>query len=215
MNNNIVQSICAALGDKSIASLRFNFRGAGNSGGRHADGIGEQDDVKAALSFLMERDEIDSDRLGLCGYSFGTMVGIPVADVDSRVRAYAGVSPFFVSPGLLKNNTRPKFFICGSEDEYVNPGGLEVFISNLPEPKIFEIISGADHFWWGFDRQVGIKQFQFGICILMKLNISIPHCFCILHDQVGFYADVDIIGIKEFDSIYTMIKVSGFYIRMI
>src|SRR5437867_9801516 len=44
-----VQEVCAGLG---LATLRFNFGGVGGSGGVHGDGVGEQDDVRAALEAL-------------------------------------------------------------------------------------------------------------------------------------------------------------------
>lgn len=161
MNNNVVHEVCVALGEHSIASLRFNFRSVGKSEGMYADGVGEQEDVKAALSLLENRPEIDSLRLGLCGYSFGTMVSIPVADVDERIQAYAGVSSFFIAPDLLRNFTKPKYFIHGKNDDLISPRQAEEVISKLPEPKSFELIEGADHFWWGFDRQVGEKAGEF------------------------------------------------------
>src|SRR5688572_2580189 len=49
MENNVVQVITRALVKQGIAALRFNFRGVGLSGGRHGEGIGEQEDVRAAL----------------------------------------------------------------------------------------------------------------------------------------------------------------------
>ncbi len=157
MNDNIVHAVCTALGEHSIASLRFNFRGVGNSEGRCADGVGEQDDIKAALSFLEDRSEIDPSKLGLCGYSFGTMVGIPVADKDQRVQAYAGVSAFFVAPNLLADFHKPKFFIHGTADEFISAKQAEENVSKLPDPKTFEPIEGADHFWWSYHSQVGDK----------------------------------------------------------
>jgi len=165
MDNSVVYAVCDALGRESIAWLRFNFRGVGRSGGHFADGIGEQDDVKAALSFLSIRNEIDSTKLGLCGYSFGTMVAIPVADVDERVEAIAGISPFFNSPDLLKQYTKPKFFICGTNDEFVNHKEVEDIIGALTEPKSFESIPRADHFWWGYEGQVGARVAGFFISI--------------------------------------------------
>ncbi len=161
MNDNIVHAVCTALGEHSIASLRFNFRGVGKSEGRYADGVGEQDDIKAALSFLEERGEIDSSRLGLCGYSFGTMVGIPVADKDQRVQAYAGVSAFFVAPNLLADFHKPKFFIHGTADEFISSKQAEETVSKLPDPKTFVSIEGADHFWWSYHSQVGEKVGDF------------------------------------------------------
>ncbi len=94
MYNNVVSVICQALAQESIATLRFNFRGVGRSEGNHEEGVGEQDDVVAALDFLQSSDGVDKGRLGLAGYSFGTRVVMPVALRDSRVRAVALVSPF-------------------------------------------------------------------------------------------------------------------------
>jgi len=161
MNVNIVHEVCVACGERSIASLRFNFRGVGKSGGRHENGIGEREDVKAALSFLERRAEIDPHRLGLCGYSFGTMVGIPVADGDERVKALAGISSFFVAPGLLQGFRKPKFFIHGDRDTFISAKQVREIVEGLPDPKTFETIPGADHFWGGFERVVGTKVGDF------------------------------------------------------
>ncbi|MFA4836685.1 MAG: alpha/beta family hydrolase [Dehalococcoidia bacterium] len=168
MDNNVVAAVCAALGREKVAWLRFNFRGVGRSGGRFAEGIGEQDDVKSALTFLTTLGEIDPARLALCGYSFGTMVAIPVADVDERVQAIAGISPFFVSPDLLKKYARPKLFICGDEDEFINHQEIERIVSELPEPKGYECIHGADHFWRGLEKEWAAKLGSFFDSVLKR-----------------------------------------------
>ncbi len=157
MNVDMVHLVCEALGRHSIASLRFNFRGVGKSEGKYADGVGEQNDVKAALSYLETRGEIDPSRLALCGYSFGTMVGIPVADKDERVQAYAGISAFFVLPDLFVNFCRPKFFIHGTKDELISCKQAEENVNKLPDPKEFVIVEGADHFWRGHDSEAADK----------------------------------------------------------
>ncbi|HJX69980.1 MAG TPA: hypothetical protein VJ441_02685, partial [Dehalococcoidia bacterium] len=79
MHNNIVLAICSALAEASIAAFRFNFRGVGRSQGAFAEGVGAQEDVKAALAFLTPSSKVDSQRVGLAGYSFGTRVALPVA----------------------------------------------------------------------------------------------------------------------------------------
>ena len=168
MDNNVVYAVCDALGGESIAWLRFNFRGVGKSGGHFPDAIGEQDDVKAALSFLSTRNEINSNKIGLCGYSFGTMVAIPVADVDERVEAIAGISPFFNSPDLLKKYAKPKIFICGTDDGFVDRKEVEDIIGALSEPKSYESIPGADHFWRGYEGQVGAQVAGFFVSALKQ-----------------------------------------------
>ncbi len=52
MNNNVVYRAAKALVAGGVTALRFNFRGVGASTGSHDDGVGEEDDVRAALDFL-------------------------------------------------------------------------------------------------------------------------------------------------------------------
>ena len=50
MYNNVVHAVCEKLGQKKIAWLKFNFRGVGESGGSFAGGVGEKEDLKAAIA---------------------------------------------------------------------------------------------------------------------------------------------------------------------
>src|SRR5277367_7190621 len=52
MHNKVVYQAAKALQLRGIPVLRFNFRGAGQSEGLHDRGVGEQDDVRAALDYL-------------------------------------------------------------------------------------------------------------------------------------------------------------------
>jgi dipeptidyl aminopeptidase/acylaminoacyl peptidase len=64
------------LAENGIASLRFDFRGSGESEGTFDEmTVGrELEDVVHAHAFLKARAEIDSSRLGLLGLSMGGMV---------------------------------------------------------------------------------------------------------------------------------------------
>jgi len=126
----------------------------GKSGGKYAEGVGERDDVEAAVSFMEKREEIDPGRIGLCGYSFGSMAAFPAAVEDSRVKAVAGISPFVQPPGLLNNYTGPKLFLTGDRDEYVDHEKLSALVDVMPPPKQIEIVPGVDHFWWGAEDRI-------------------------------------------------------------
>src|SRR5882724_11346535 len=52
MHNKVVYQTAKSLDALGIPVLRFNFRGAGLSGGEHDRGRGEQGDVQAALDYL-------------------------------------------------------------------------------------------------------------------------------------------------------------------
>ena len=51
MDNNMVRSICEALFERSIMTLRFNFRGVVKSEVHFGHGVGEQEDMEAAIFF--------------------------------------------------------------------------------------------------------------------------------------------------------------------
>jgi alpha/beta superfamily hydrolase len=52
MLNNVVRALAEAFAAVGFATLRFNFRGVGRSTGQYGEGIGEQEDAKAALAWL-------------------------------------------------------------------------------------------------------------------------------------------------------------------
>lgn len=168
MNNNVVMAVCQGLNKKGIVTLRFNFRGVNESEGEYSGGRGEQEDVHAAISFLLSRKEIAVEKIGVCGYSFGSMVGVPAAVENPGVKALASISPpYFSPPEILNNYTRPKLLICGTQDEFVKLTELEKLVEKLPEPKRLVVIQGADHFWWGFEQKLSENISSFFSEVLM------------------------------------------------
>jgi alpha/beta superfamily hydrolase len=77
LHNKVVHTVARALRGAGAATLRFNFRGVGTSAGRYDDGVGESDDVLAAVSAVRER--WPGLPLVLAGFSFGAAVAIAVA----------------------------------------------------------------------------------------------------------------------------------------
>ena len=73
--------------------LRFDMRGCGQSEGPRGRVIclEQVEDAKHALSFLATRPEVDPDRIGVIGASFGAAVAVYTAGVDSRVAACISV----------------------------------------------------------------------------------------------------------------------------
>ena len=68
MYNPVVATIIQAFQHQGYTTLRFDFRGVGNSQGRYDKGIGEKRDVCRALAYLAQ---INMDKICLAGYSFG------------------------------------------------------------------------------------------------------------------------------------------------
>jgi alpha/beta superfamily hydrolase len=163
MDNNVVNSLSETLTQASLASLKFNFRGVGESQGKFGQGIGEREDVEAAISFISTVNEVDSKRIGLAGYSAGAGFAFPVGFNDDRIRALAAVSPplSMFDFDFLKSCPKPKLLISGSRDDLISINQFLEFCQNIPEPKECESIEGADHFWWGYESRLAAKVTAF------------------------------------------------------
>jgi len=163
MDNNVVCSLSETLTQAWLASFKFNFRGVGGSQGEFGQGIGEREDVEAAISFISTVKEVYSKRIGLAGYSAGAGFALPVGFNDARIRALAAVSPPFpmFDFDFLKSCPKPKLLISGSRDDLIPTDQFLKFCRNLPEPKECETIEGADHFWWGYESSLAAKVTAF------------------------------------------------------
>ncbi len=149
MHNKVVFRLARVFQEAGFAVLRFNFRGTGRSEGAHDAGRGEQDDLRAAITFIEQKYE--GAEIWLAGFSFGSAVMLRAACSDAGIRALlaagAPVSKYDFSP--LVHCDRPKLFVQGALDEYGPPAVLARFVDRLDEPKTLRIIDGADHFFEG------------------------------------------------------------------
>src|SRR5258708_7642115 len=83
MHNKVVYHAMKTLNSFGFPVLRFNFRGAGLSEGRHDQGRGEVEDVRAALNWLDSEFHLP---ILFCGFSFGAATGLRAAYADDRVK---------------------------------------------------------------------------------------------------------------------------------
>ena len=159
MDNNVVNSLCDALYEKSIISFKFNFRGVGRSQGEYGNGVGEQEDVSNAISFLSTISEVDSGRIGLAGYSAGASFALPVGCKDARIKVLAAISPplSMFDFEFLKNYIKPQFLISGSDDNFTPIDRFLGFCQELPGSSEYDSIEGANHFWWGHESVLAKK----------------------------------------------------------
>jgi alpha/beta superfamily hydrolase len=152
----LVVSIAQTLAKFGIMALRFNFRGVGRSEGRYGEGVGEQSDVAGAVHFLLREESVDAERLYLVGYSFGAWVGLHHAEHDPRIYSAVtiGLPMQQLEEGFLDGYARPKLFVAGEYDSICPPARLRRFVEGLPPPKEVRILSGADHFLIGREKEV-------------------------------------------------------------
>lgn len=154
MHNNVVDALTDALQAADIATLRFNFRGVGDSGGHHDDGRAEQDDVKGAVSFMLSRAEFPT--VVVAGYSFGSFVGLQAGAGDPRVQKLIGIALPIArrDASFLQTVTKPKLLVSGDRDEISPMAQLKALAGKIPEPTKLSVIAGADHFFRGREDKV-------------------------------------------------------------
>jgi alpha/beta superfamily hydrolase len=152
MANPVVYHVARACRARGLATLRFNFRGVGGSGGHYGGGI-EHRDVRAAAAFLRGRLP-EGVPLALAGYSFGAwmsvlavkdgeaadalaLVAFPVVWEEMRPEMFQGLRAF----------KEPVLAVSGSRDEIAPPAEVEVFLRGLGLEPRMRVMNGEDHFF--------------------------------------------------------------------
>jgi len=146
LHNKVVFRTARGLENANVATLRFNFRGAGASAGRHDEGEGEQNDVVAAIDWVVRYHP--GRKLIVGGFSFGAWVASRVAcempNVDALFLIGAPVNKYDF--GYLRHCEKPMLFLHGTQDEYGDVSKLEKLIPTVRNAESV-IITGADHFF--------------------------------------------------------------------
>jgi len=161
MHNKVVFRAAKAAWQAGLPTLRFNFRGVGKSTGSFSDGIGEHEDVTAALDYLGTR--LPAVPVCLIGFSFGASVGLRVGANDPRVVALVGlgVPVTFTNMDFLRSVLKPKLIVQGTRDQFGSRAQVESFYGMLAEPKQLYWVQNADHFFTGKLEEVqrAIREF--------------------------------------------------------
>lgn len=144
MHNKVVYRAAKALEAAGFVTLRFNFRGVGDSSGSHDGGRGAADDARIALDHLLEHQP--AAREVVCaGFSFGAAVALRFGCAEPRVqRLIAIATPAdWLDTGLLAACAKPIAFIHGDRDDVAPLARLERLVSR----ERIHVIAGADHFF--------------------------------------------------------------------
>jgi len=151
MYNPVVECIQQASRDAGLTTLRFNFRGTGKSQGAHDRGLGEQDDVRAAISYLLD---LGVRNIDLFGYSFGAWVNAGISTDAYNKTMMVSPPVAFIDYGTPRPIPGLTFVVAGSEDDIAPPKVIESLIPSWNPRAAFQVIQGSDHFFWGYLDQL-------------------------------------------------------------
>ena len=150
MNNPVVETIQNADHQNGHATLRFNFRGVGGSQGNFDNGLGEQNDVRAAIAFI---ENMNCSAIDLAGYSFGAWVNAGVvADNRTSIASMIMISPpvGFIEFENVSALDCLKLVVTGRRDEIAPVNQIRDLLPAWNPRAHFEIIDGCDHFYMGY-----------------------------------------------------------------
>ena len=108
MHNNVVLALALGLAEEGFVTLRFNFRGVGESEGEHGQGESEYEEVLGALDLIKAWPDTHG-KTGLVGYSFGSGVILRHETLYPEADAVTLVSPGlrYITGSPLKSRKLP------------------------------------------------------------------------------------------------------------
>jgi alpha/beta superfamily hydrolase len=146
MHNKVVTITERALLELGLATVRFNFRGAGRSEGAHDNGVGETDDLVAIAQWA--RAQRPGDALWLAGFSFGSYV---------TLRAAGSVQPaqlVLIAPPVgrwdfagVAAPACPWLIVQGEDDEVVDANAVFAWAATLQPPAQLIRMPETGHFF--------------------------------------------------------------------
>lgn len=150
MDNKVVTTIARAAASLGLPTLRFNFRGVGQSAGLHDRGVGEQDDVLSVIRYATEH--LGWQKIILAGFSFGSgMACLAACREPQHIKQLILVAPpvhHFDAPAQLPYEFDTHIYY-GDQDEIVPVDEMAHWAQLvLPTPEL-RVFIGGSHFFHG------------------------------------------------------------------
>ncbi|HPR64541.1 MAG TPA: hypothetical protein PK014_10000 [Thermoanaerobaculia bacterium] len=146
MNLPILYHLRKSIHDHQGATLSFNFRGVGLSGGHFTGGPGELEDALVACEYLRLR--FPELPVSVLGYSFGALIGLDMAkSVSMEHLVLIGFPLTFHFQYPVKLSTRRLIAIQGEKDEFGRPADIQrTFGEHGLDAEVIPV-EASDHFF--------------------------------------------------------------------
>jgi len=154
MHNKVVYILAKTFHQLGCATLRFNFRGVGQSEGGFDNGVGERADVEAVAAWL--REAFPAAPLWLSGFSFGGYVALMVhaSLIPARLLVVAPAVELYPDGQQVQVQTRDWILIQGGQDELVSPQAVQAWLAQQAVPPRVIWLEQAGHLFHGHLNQI-------------------------------------------------------------
>lgn len=146
MHNKVVTMLDRSLRELGAMTVRFNFRGVGQSEGKFDDGNGEVEDLLAVAQWAQKAQP--EATLWLAGFSFGAYMAMRAVRLLPAKQLILVAPPVGNYPfAVLPNPTCPWLVIQGEEDEVVSAQAVFDWVAQLQDPPILIRMPQTGHFF--------------------------------------------------------------------
>ena len=146
MHNKVVTILERSMRELGLRTVRFNFRGVGESEGEHDDGYGETDDLFTVAEWV--RRTRPEDSLWLGGFSFGSYISLRAAqnlDIGQLITIAPPADRYAFD--CLNHPDCPWLVIQGDEDDVVSSDCVRTWVNGIkPQPELI-VMEEAGHFF--------------------------------------------------------------------
>ena len=146
MHNKVVTILERSMRELGLRTIRFNFRGVGDSEGEHDEGYGETDDLFAVIEWV--RRTRPHDELWLGGFSFGSYICLRAAHnlkLGQLITIAPPVGRFEFA--TVQHPGCPWLVVQGDEDEVVALEQVNSWVEDLDPPPDYLVMEQAGHFF--------------------------------------------------------------------
>jgi alpha/beta superfamily hydrolase len=146
MHNKVVTIMERSMRELGLRTVRYNFRGVGQSEGEFDDGYGETDDLFAVTEWV--RRTRPGDALWLGGFSFGAYVSLRAAQnlaLGQLIMIAPAVGRYEFAH--LAHPDCPWLIVQGDEDDVVSVDEVQAWIETVEPPPELVIMEQAGHFF--------------------------------------------------------------------
>jgi len=146
MQNKVVTTLVKTFQSLGVNTVRFNFRGVGQSEGKFDHGNGEIDDALAVINWMQR--EQKKNEIWLAGFSFGAYIAAKTASqlpITQLVTVAPPVNHFHME--LIPPIHAPWIVVQGELDEVVPANDVYAWIETRePKPTLLKFPQAGHYF---------------------------------------------------------------------
>ncbi len=147
-DNKVVVTLSRCALACGLTSVRFNFRGVGQSAGVYGEGVGETEDAAAVLAWAQVQQP--GARIVLMGFSFGAAIALRLALRVAAAQLVTVAAPLtYFDHEPIRSPACPWLLVHGDADEVAPWPETETRLQDHGLAPQRVILSGVEHFFHG------------------------------------------------------------------